>query len=450
MLLTVALCFATAAQAQQSDAKSATAKASDASILSGDAPRPEHALGDWGGFRTRLADAGVDLKFGYLNETIDIASGGVRQGIDYAHQIKLQGDIDAQTLLGLKGWSAHFTLLERAGRNASADYLHDDLVDVQEIYGSTAHAAAHLGQFYAEHAAGDQVSTDIKVGRLPVGADFAWSPLYCQFVSLGLCPQPRALSLNGDFSVDPSSTWAGRVRIGSTALYGMIGAYQVRPRYGGPSGFDWGTSHTTGAIFPVELGWTPRFGADALQGHYKIGFSFDTSNAPNLAPDGPERHQRLQFWILADQMLIRTGKDGMQGLILLGGWSHGDPTQAILRDFAFGGLSAAGLIRSRPADTIQFMVDYAAVSHRLTAAQIAALDAGTTLPTGFPPAPGSFAAAAAAPGIQTHEWIAELNYGVHLHDGVVLTPDVQFIGRPGAVKAISDALAVGGRFEVNF
>jgi porin len=449
-LLAAAAALTVAAPAlAQSDAPSATTKADEVAIRIGDAPRPEHALGDWAGLRTRLVDQGIDLKFGYLTETMDVADGGIRQGIDYAQQIKLQADIDLGTLAGWRGWSLHGTLLERAGRSASADYLHDDLDQVQEIFGATDHAAGHLGQFYLEHTGGSPITLDEKAGRLPVGADFAGSPLYCQYLSLGLCPQPRGLSLEGAFSVDPSSTWGARVRGSASGFYLMAGAYQVRPRYGGPSGFDWGFSHTTGAILPLEAGLEPRFGGRALQGHYKAGLAFDTSNYPDFTPGGPAHGHRTALYVLADQMLVRTGKDGTAGLILLGGWTHGDPGTTIFRDFGFVGLSAAGLIRARPHDSIELLVSDGEVSGVLTRAQRLAMITNSPLPTGFPPAPGSFAGPVVAPGVQTREIVAEANYAVHLASGLLVTPDVQYVVRPAAAASIANALVVGARLELN-
>ncbi|HET8613402.1 MAG TPA: hypothetical protein VFL92_11615, partial [Sphingomonas sp.] len=102
--------FATApAWAQSGDGgQSSVAKAQQAAIRSGDAAPKEHALGDW---ISGLKGKGIDLTPSYLAEIADVASGGQRQGVDYAHQIKLQADIDLETLAGWKGWSLHGTLL---------------------------------------------------------------------------------------------------------------------------------------------------------------------------------------------------------------------------------------------------------------------------------------------------------------------------------------------------
>lgn len=432
----------------QSDAQSASARANQQQVERGNAVQPEHALGDWGGLRTRLADHGVDLAPGYLAEIADVASGGQRHGLDYAHQIKLQADVDGSKLMGLDGFSLHTVVVNRAGRNASADYLGDDLFEVQEIYGGTAHAALHLVYLNGEQLlAGGKL--DLKAGRMDVGQDFAASPLYCQFLSLGLCPQPRSLTLDSGFSIYPNSTWAARARTQAGTLYAAAGVYQARPRYGGPSGFDWGFSHTTGVEVPAEIGWEPRFGGNELQGHYKVGVAVNTSDTADPLTMVNHGH-RTSWYLLADQMIARTGKSGTDGVILLAGWAHADPETAVLSDFAFGGVTARGIIPGRPGDTVEALVSHGSVSGRVTGAQRLAAAQGEPLPSGFAAGPGSFGAATVPPGVQTGEWIVEANYGFKARPGVTIVPDVQFVGRPAAVKSIPDALVLAGRLEVNF
>ena len=434
--------------AAQSDAQSASAKASADQVRRGNAIDPEHALGDWGGARTRWKKGGVDLQFGYLTEVAGVASGGKRHGNDYAHQIKLQADLDGKPLLGVDGLGFHAALINRRGRSASADYLGDDLFQVQEIYGSTKNAVLHLSYAYTEYRAGRAV--DIKAGRMSVGQDFATSPLYCQYLALGLCPQPRALSLEPAFTVIPSATWAARVQVAAGDAYLAVGAYQARPRFGGPSGFDWGFLNTTGTIVPVEAGWEPRLGQAELQGHYKAGLALDTSNYPVVGLSSRRDGERLSWWLLADQMLVRTGKNGTDGLVLLAGWSHSSGRTTALSDFGFAGVAARGLVKGRPGDVFNLLVGHGGVSDRLTAAQRAAAASGQPLPTGFPTLAGSFGAAAVAPGIQTSHDFVEVNYGFKLRPGLTVTPDLQYLWRPGATRSVPDALVVAGRFEVNF
>ncbi|UAK25255.1 carbohydrate porin [Sphingomonas nostoxanthinifaciens] len=438
------------AQSQAQPTSDATAKAGETAAASGDASPAEHLFGDWGGVRTRLVDAGIDLMASYLSETAGVASGGLRRGVAYADQEKLQADIDLETLVNLKGWSVHGTLLSRHGYSASSSFLGDDLDAVQEIYGATGNANIHLGQLYLQHMSGGPIGVDVKFGRLPVGADFNTSPLYCGFLSLGMCPQPRGQSIDGSFSVDPSSTWGGRLKLGEGHLSIAAGAYQVRPRYGGPSGFDWGLSNTTGYVVPVEAVWSPSFGPGKLQGHYKLGLTYDSSDRPDLTPGGTLHSHSVSYYASFDQMLIRIGKGGADGVMLLGGWTHADPDTAIFRDYGFIGLVARGIVPSRPADALQLLATHGWISHSLTDAQRVALVEGMTLPTGFAPAPGSFAGPATAPGVQTATTVYEANYAMHVARGLILTPDFQYVVHPGAATSVPNATIFAGRAEIDF
>ena len=85
-----------------------------------------------------------------------------------------------------------------------------------------------------------------------------------------------------------------------------------------------------------EVGWTPSFGPNHLLGHYKVGFDEDTSPYPDLflstngqpiavsgLPGQPHSGRRM-YYVLVDQMLVRTGKGDTDGLIVFGGAVHTD------------------------------------------------------------------------------------------------------------------------------
>ncbi len=148
-------------------------------------------------------------------------------------------------------------------------------------------------------------------------------------------------------------------------------------------------------------------------------------------------------------MLVRTGKNGTDGLMVLGGWTHANRHTAIFRDYAFAGLVAKGVIPSRPADSIEAMVTHGWISQSLTNAQELALAAGEELPTGFPPAPGSFNGPATAPGMQTSTTTYELGYAFSIKSGFTVTPDVQYVVQPGATTAVRNALVLGGRVQID-
>lgn len=443
--LAAATMLAGATAASAGPAAEAPVAVVDPAVLSGEAMEPEHLLGDWGGVRTDLLAKGINLEFGYVSETAGVVAGGERRGVDYAHSFDLKADFDMQKLAGLTGFSLHTAMVERAGRDASADFLGDHLFEVQEIYGGGGDVAVHLAYLYAEESLAGG-AFDIEAGRMIVGDDFAESPLYCEFMSHANCPSLRDLGVATGFSTYPDGTWGGRVKITPDDQLALkAGLYQVRPLYGGRSGFDWAGSGSTGVILPVELDWTPRFGPDQLVGHYKVGLTFDSSSYADLGvvagPPSQDRG-RTSWYVLGDQMLKRTGPDGTDGIILLAGYSRSDPNTSVIDELVYAGVLADGIIPGRSSDSVGVQVMRFHVSNDLAAAQAFQLANGLPLSSGL--------MGVASPGaVQGQETDIEVRYGFRIREGFHLMPDFQYVIHPNATTRYPDAAVIGLRVTLS-
>ena len=83
----------------------------------------------------------------------------------------------------------------------------------------------------------------------------------------------------------PVSQWAGRMKANLTDFaYVQLGGYEINPNwltrryafyFGDPPG-------ATGVLVPAEIGWLPSFGADQLQGSYKLGAWYNTSKTDDV------------------------------------------------------------------------------------------------------------------------------------------------------------------------
>ena len=411
-----------------------------------DKPPPEHLLGD---NLSAWKDKGVSLVTEYTGEAAGVAAGGNRQGAAYAGQLSFKADLDLGKFAGLNGASFHVAVVNRHGRSASTDFLGDRLLAVQEIYGGAGGpgTVAHLAYAYGELVLRGG-AVDIEAGRLPVTNDFASSPFYCDLLSTIVCGSPRAETGDSAFTIFPNATWGTRVRLSLTKTIVMMGgAYQVRPAFGGNSGFNWGFSSTTGVMLPAEIDWLPKFGAKALPGHYKIGFTYDSSNYSDLYLDAVGRSfarsgstpriggHRRSFYVLTDQMIARTGQAPTAGVVLFGGFVQMNDQAYTLRQIGFGGAHLGGLIKRRPDDAINVLVGYQSVSHALTTTQ--RIEAAAQLPLED-----------GANGVQTSQWVAEVNYNIHVTSGLHLIPDIQYIARPDATAQNRSALIVGGRISI--
>jgi porin len=183
-------------------------------------------------------------------------------------------------------------------------------------------------------------------------------------------------------------------------------------------------------------------GAAALPGHYKLGFAHDTTNYPDVLRDASGRPfvltgapraphgGRNSAYLLADQMVHRSGNGPTNGLILLGGYVLSDRDTSQFSWFAFLGAIAPSPFAGRPHDNIGAVVAWAKISDPLSQTQ--ALQAAGGLPL-----------ADHAIGVQSRETIAEARYEIALSKGLTLTPDIQYVIHPGAARTYPNAVIVG-------
>ena len=413
-------------------------------------PYADTLFGDWGGVRTRLLSQGIDLRSDYTAEVAGNVR-GERKGFDYAHQFGFTADIDWQKLAGIPGFNTHFAIINRAGRNLSSDYLGDFLSQAQEVFGATYDRFLYFVYLYGEEKLlNDRLN--IAVGRIPMGIDFATSPLNC--IPVALTPQcgvPGALANSTAFTQWPQSAWAGRVRARPTAdIYVQTGLYQVQPiPAGGPSGWDWTLHGSTGLAVPVEIGWEPIFGPAKLPGHYKAGFMHDTSDYPDLLYNdlgqplafsplpAATRHGRDGFWVMGDQMLWRNGPGTDQGVIALASYAHSSSNTSVTANTAFVMLIDEGFIPSRPNDIASVSFGWFGISNRLR--QLQQID----IETGLPVAHGSV-------GPQTNEYVLEADYTFPVYRGVTVEPAIQYFVNPNADRRVKNAVVFAGRLHINF
>jgi porin len=415
-------------------------------------PKVSRLFDTWGGVQTGLSDHGVNLQIDAVTEFAGNVSGGVKQGSTFANQIGVQADVNWERLAGVSGFSTHVVVVSRSGSSDSA-LFGDRFSPVQEVYGSGGNVVLHLVSAYAQETLLDG-HLDFAAGRMNVENDFASSVLYCNFINNGLCGDPKALP-GGDrgHSAFPDAVWAARVQSLPTAdTYVRTGLYQVNQGLYSDANFRTGfkldDSQTSGAYLPLELGWAPTLGPDKLPGHYKLGFAYDTSSgymdfgdelAAARVPGFTARSRsgNTQVWALADQMLLRTGPDDVDGLVALAGFIHNDPNNSVYAEQYFAGSVVRGFWRARPQDAIGLLFMYDAVSGRLGSVQDLELSQGLPLSNG-------------ATGVQRREMILEANYDIQVFRGVNVEPDFQYVLRPNAQSNIKDAAVFGVRAHVQF
>ncbi len=412
-------------------------------------PQVETLLGDPGGIRSNLANQGIYVLLDFVSEFAGNVSGGRTQGATFANQAGLEVDIDWQRRAGITGLSTHVIFVSRSGYSDSI-LIGDSVAPVQEIFGASGNVLVHLVSAYAEQTLLDK-RLDMAVGQMNVENDFASSPLYCFSMNNAICGDPKALPA-GDLghSAFPDGVWAGRIRGRPTPdTYVVTGVYEVNQglytsQYFG-SGFPNNISQASGVYVPVEIGYEPSLGPHNLLGHYKFGFGHDTTlydsffSALPIAPGEPPagRSHNEQFWVLADQMLVRQGDGDQDGIIALAGFAHNNPNVSAFAEQYFGGLINRGFWPARPEDAVALFFNYNTMSGPLGTVQEEEAELGLPFSNG-------------ATGVQTREMFVEANYNIHVYRGVDFRPEFQYVIRPNAQSNIRDAAVLGFKLHVQF
>jgi porin len=440
----VAVALATLLAVNGAHAEDPAAKTSDETTAAA-APVP-WLLGDWGGYRTRLQQDGVDLQLGYTSEIAINTQGGTDKKARYTDQWTFGTTLDLDRLLGLHDARFQITFTDRNGRNLSDDAHLGTLQQVQEVFGRG--QTWRLTQFWFDQKYFDGL-LDWKVGRLGVGEDFA--SFACDFQNLTFCGSDPG-NLVGNYIFNwPVSQWATRLKVALDDFgYVQIGAYDINPKYLNTDAEDALLpvffSDSTGVMLPVEVAWLPQFANGTLPGSYKFGVWVDTSDASDVVnvlgtvaasnPGVPvdQDHGRFGGYINFEQQVTRTATENPKGglRLFLNAVFADDRTATTDRQIA-GGLLYTGPFSSRPDDDIAFAVGTTHVNDRVADAQ--ALGNGL----GLGPTP-----------VQHSEYVFELYYTLRPVSGLLFRPNLQYILDPGGTSHNEDAFVMGLKVGADF
>ncbi len=400
--------------------------------------------GDWGGLRTRLDERGIDLTLGYVSEAATNLRGGTEEKARYADQWSFGTKLDLHRLLGWDHAGFALAITDRNGRNLGDDAELHTLQGVQEVYGrGQTWRLTRLAYQQTWYDGG----LDLRLGRLPVGDDFAAFP--CDFQNLTFCgSQPG--NVRGELWYSyPVSQWGARVKLALGAEASLqVGVYQVNPRYiddnyarhrglypNNPSG-------TTGALVPIEVEWKPKLGG--LPGSYKVGAWYDSSHASDVYLDTArqplaltggtplQRDSRSGAYLNFQQQVTGRAKGRGAGLFLNVTQSDRATAASMDRQIAFG-LNDKGPFDARPGDVIGLALGSNHVNGRVAD--------GVRLTNAVR------GVQQAVPGAET---VGEFFYAWTPRPYFSLQPNVQYIRHPGGVSSNESVLVFGLRTSLEF
>ena len=402
---------------------------------------PSTLTGDWGGLRTRLYNTGIDFSGNFKGELASDPQGGTQFGATEAGQFSFGATLDTQKLFDLTGGTVQLSVTYRQGATLANHFGLNLLQEAQEVYGR-GDIARLTELWYQQDIAGGAVS--VKIGRMPEG-DFDSFP--CNFMNNALCGAAGG-NIAGNYWLNwPISQWAGWVRVNTGEFYSMLGAYETNPNDLDQSFAPGWFSGATGVMGHLEEGWTPRIGADQLQGRYQIGVWYETSGGndvllgsngqPDILTGLPPLHRdgRYGYYVQVLQQLTGIGKvvpggwRGVEGLTFFFNFIQADRATTIQDNEASAGFFYTAPFASRPHDHIGLGI--ARTDYNDRAAEAISL---------------------ANPGAETPraEYSTEVYYSYLLTPWLTMRPDLQYIFDPGGYSNHTPILVIGARTVATF
>lgn len=403
---------------------------------------PDTLLGDLGGARSRLEDAGVKILLGYKGEFAANVSGGERKDATENGQFALTGTLDAEKLIGLKGGTLQASITFRHGHNLSDRAGLGTLQQVQEVYGRGQTWRLTELWYQQELADGHLI---LKAGRFPAG-DF--NTFDCDFMNLTFCGAPAG-NLTGYYWYNwPIAQWSGWAKLRSDTAYLKLGANEDN-RNNLDNAFFISRSHPHGVIVHAEAGWTPTFGGGNLPALLKAGYWHTSGNDPDVLLDinrnlaavtGLDPYQRggqYGFYVQGQAQLTgKASRDPVsdvftrsRGLNAFFNFTRNDPKTATTLDQETVGLYVNAPFTGRDKDQAGVAVGRTGFNGRAARALLLA-DPASEKPEA--------------------EYVGEVFYAAAVIPGISVRPNVQYIVNPGGYSRVTDVVVLGTRFDVNF
>ena len=396
-------------------------------------PRSNHVLGDWGGLRTKLEDAGIiPIVWLTINAAANL-SGGLDQGATAPGEFEIMLNFDMERIAGIKGGLVHFKVAHRFGKSLAHDYI-GNIFGPQQIYGYT---FTQLNQLYYEQALLDHRLV-LRAGRFAVMNDFQISPYDYAFISQAFCGNPFGIFLNSPGVSAFVGAWGAFAKVLPTKrTYIMAGVYNGDPNVREPKYHGLNFS-MHGPLFAIaEAGYQRNGlpGDNGRLGNYKVGVWYDNAEFPafetgrgqtwdlGLVCDGrpgahslrrrPRRRPRPGHFRLADRS---NGFQAADRAALL----HGGVGRARLPGLTTARFDRVGIARGN-------------FSKHLQRAQRQGMLIGPVA------------------GVMTHETVVEANYRFDFDKSAFFVqPGFQYIFRPGGTGTAKNAAVVATQIGFHF
>jgi porin len=423
----------------------------------------EKLTGDWGGMRTKLKDAGVDLE---VNDTLEMLSnpvGGIRQTTIYQGLLATTLNLDLEKLANWPGASVYAEGYQISGRGLSRNAV-GNLFAVSTI--EALPSTRLLDLWFQQEFFDRQVS--LRIGQIALDDEFYISQYSANFINSTFgCPDILSTDLPSGGPCYPFAVPGVRVRVAPiTGLTFSTAVFNGNPAPAGPGDPQVRNSSGTnfligegGSLALAELAYSFDAEPDLPNppSDVKLGAWYHTADFPDLRRDtlglsladptssGIAAQHRGNFglYMVLDKTLWHPPDmttQGLAGFLRVGGAPGGRNLISLEVD---AGLTCKGLLPSRELDLIGVAASYGRIGGAARGlADDTALFSGVARPE------------------RDYEAVLELTYQLNVAPWWVLQPDLQAIFHPGGHIAapfpappgqpIPNALVLGLRSTITF
>ena len=386
--------------------------------------------GDWGGLRTSLRDAGINITGSYIGESFGMMKGGIKRGVIYEGLGKAALDVKLDQLVGWQGATFHTSFLYPHGQGGSDKYVGDRAI----FSNIDAYDAFRLSDLWIEQRLlEDKLS--LKIGQMRSDDEFGVTDTAAFFVNSCFgCANPLPTPI--PVSIYPVSALGIRARMEPIkGLYGQVAIYDGNPSSGdfrnpitgvmprnARNGTDWAIRSSEGFLWASEIGYQRC--CEDYPGAIRLGLFHHTGTfvhpAIDIAGTDKDNSNTFTYFVFVQTIWQKSSapKEGVSAFFR----AIKAQEQRSTIDYSLqGGLVYTGITSSSDKVGLAYIKNH---TSRFTNPVVIANG--------------------------DYESYVELSYQFPLKPYLHLQPDLQYIRHPGGSSTIPNAWVVGVRAILDF
>lgn len=387
----------------------------------------KYMTGDWGGARTKLSDAGIDINLKFMNQFMLNMHGGLetRNGHDTAGSYELDVNFDFEKLAKIKGGSFYIRAKGTWGGDDS-DFDREKIGGLFRTNGDGAEEKPIFVDKWWWKQLLFEKKIELRLGRIELTKDL--------FDTSKVMGDEDRYFLNN--ALVRNGTIPSNKGLGVYANWDVTKHFYVRAAAIDAQSEDYQTNFNTAFHdedwfrFYAEIGCKPKFDSakGKLWGHYRMGTWYDPLiKRRNFNTFGGSLATRLDtgdwgFYTGFDQMIWKENPDekDIQGITIAGryGWADGEVNR--FDNFWAAAIQYEGLVPERDKDLVAFGIAQGILADELRRTR----------------------------NLADRETVYELYYSLYLGPWLQVTPTFQYIQQPGGDKDDKDAAVFGLRVRM--